>query len=221
MQRSDSFPRFFRSLPAMAVAALLLAGCAQHREPNYYSMQRDNTESDARHQAQGRHDAIAPSQIQLGFGENAKKPGEDNTPSPQAQAQAALRPLSQPRTFLGTVPCLIGSSTDCAASRITLTLAPTGEWRARTHYLGGSGQQPDLLEQGCWEAIGMQPARILLQTNSKQNKADFTFVTDNILRVNMLNNIRPKLEYRLTRQADVDPIDELSAKAPLDCGKTQ
>jgi hypothetical protein len=197
--------------------ALVLAGCAQQRPPGYYDTPHDSTLSDAQKKAQGQTGARAPSQIQLGFG-NENKPGKTAAqPGGQraASAAAVARPLTEAKTFLGTVPCVTGVS-DCA-SRVVLTLAPSGEWRARTTRLGGTAGSGDTVEQGCWNVIGTSPLRILLETKDKNPKADMTFATDNVLRINMIDGNQPTLEHRLTRQADIDPINELKGQAALGC----
>lgn len=198
-----------------AFFALTLAGCAQQKAPGYYNTPHDNTESDAQSQAQGRHTARAPSQIQLGFGtdQESKQP-----PSAQAQAAESLaikaRALSEPKTFLGTLPCLVNNSA-CSATRVTLTMAPGGQWRSRTVALNGAEAQT--VQQGCWDVIGTQPLRILLQMKNDVVKANLTFVNDNVLRINMINDIKPTLDHHLTRQQDIDPIDELSGQPALQC----
>src|SRR5690606_1048712 len=103
--------------------------------------------------------------------------------SQEAPAQETVikaRPLAEPKTFLGTVPCLSGDS-GCSAQRVTLTLAPSGEWRARTVLLDNPDAQP-LVQQGCWDVIGTQPLRIMLQQKSQASMANLTFVNDNVLR---------------------------------------
>ncbi|TEA78284.1 copper resistance protein NlpE N-terminal domain-containing protein [Allopusillimonas ginsengisoli] len=210
--------RFSCKSLGIALLALALTACAQTRSPDYYASSRDNTESDARMHAQGRSTSRAPSQIQLGFGDHeGPRPMAGEAPAAQAQAAQRVRPLTEAKTFLGTVPCLTNEGGDCPAMRITLTLAPTGEWRARTHYLNSAATLPDTVQQGCWEVIGSQPTRILLSVGKEGNQADLSFQNDNVLVINMLNNIQPKLEYRLTRQANIDPIDELAGNAPLAC----
>ncbi|HEY9279103.1 MAG TPA: hypothetical protein VIP51_03430, partial [Eoetvoesiella sp.] len=135
----------------------------------------------------------------------------------KAAIAASVRPLTEAKTFLGTIPCLTGEYA-CSATRVTMTLAPTGEWRARTVALDttASGARPALTEQGCWEVVGTAPWRILLQTKAKVNKASLTFVNDNVLRINTINDVKPTLDYRLTRQPDVDAINELTGP-PLQC----
>jgi len=120
------------------------------------------------------------------------------------------------RTFLGTVPCVTGD-TDCPASRVTLTLAPNGEWRSRTVLLGTPGTDRPIVQYGCWNVVGTDPLRIVILTQDQSSKANFTFVNDNVLRVNMYNDVRPMLDYHLTRQPDIDPIDELAGQAPMIC----
>lgn len=197
--------------------ALVLAGCAQQRPPGYYDTPHDSTLSDAQKKAQGQAGARAPSQIQLGFG-NENKPGKAAAQSGDqraARAGAVARPLTEAKTFLGTVPCLTGVS-GCA-SRVVLTLAPSGEWRARTTRLGSKAGSGDTVEQGCWNVIGTSPLRILLETKDKNPKADMTFATDNVLRINMIDGNQPTLEHRLTRQADIDPINEIKGRAAPEC----
>lgn len=200
----------------IALLALALTACAQTRTPGYYATSSNNTESDARMQADGRATARAPSQIQLGFGDREGAQPVGAAPK-EGAAPERLRPLTEAKTFLGTVPCLSDEGGNCPATRVTLTLAPTGEWRARSHSLDASASRPDKVEQGCWQVIGAKPPRILLQLGANDSMADLTFVNDNVLRINMFNNIQPKLEYRLTRQANIDAIDELAKKAPLSC----
>lgn len=194
-----------------------MAGCAQQQAAGYYDTPRDSTASDAQYQAQGRSSAHAPSQIQLGFGANQEKI-KPQTAQDQATENATIkaRALTEAKTFLGTVPCLAGNA--CSASRVTLTLAPGGQWRSRTVMLDNPGAKNNIAEQGCWSVIGTQPLRILLQTKSEAVKANLTFVNDNVLRINAINEIQPTLEYRLTRQQDIDPIDELASQPALQCG---
>ena len=74
------------------------------------------------------------------------------------------------------------------------------------------------VEQGCWDVIGDAPLRIaLVHADRNTAKADLSFQNDNALKVNSLNGVQPMLEHRLTRQADLDPIDELRDRAALAC----
>jgi hypothetical protein len=210
-------PGFYKLLGATALA-VFLAGCAQQRAPHYYDAPRESTETDAMQQAQGRGGARAPAQIQLGFGANQQDQarGAAAGESTSASTAIAARPLAEPKTFLGTLPCLTGGAA-CSATRITLTLAPSGEWRARTAFLDRPDAKNNRLEQGCWNVIGTQPLRIVLQTQGEASKANLTFVNDNVLRVNMIDGIEPTLEHRLTRQPDIDGITELANPAALHC----
>jgi len=206
-----------------ALIALALAGCAQQRAPGYYNPEHDSTLSDAQQQAQGVGISRAPSQVQLGFGDTTQKPAKPapakagekaEAPAAAAPAATAIRPLMEARTFLGTVPCL--GDTACSAARVTLTLAPSGEWRSRTQVLG-QGDKAPILEQGCWVPVGSDPWRILLTTPGKQTTSNLTFITDNTLRITSVNGVPPTLNYHLTRQADVDGIDEMSKRPALKC----
>lgn len=198
------------------VMTILVAGCAQQQTAGYYDTPHDSTYADAQNQAQGRSVARAPSQIQLGFGQTeGKKPAAEQAQAPQAPSGQA-RPLSEPKTFLGTLPCL-SADKGCSATRLTLTLAPGGQWRARTVLLNAPDSKNNIIEQGCWDISGTQPLRILLQLKNENTKANLTFVNDNVLRVNMINNQQPTLDYHLTRQADVDAIDELAGQPAMVC----
>lgn len=208
---------------AVACVALLLGACAQQKAPGYYATEHDTTATDARDQALGRERSYAPAQLQFGFGSTQKsKPANGNAAAEApaaATATANPRALTEAKTFLGTVPC-VGNATACSANRITLTLAPTGEWRARTASLNTTpGAETTTVEQGCWNVIGTQPLRITLQLKNKNTKASLTFLSDNVLRINSLDGVVPNLDYRLTRQADIDAINELNKRAPLQCAR--
>lgn len=206
-------------LASLALAGLL-AGCAQPRESAVrYDTSRENTQRDAQTHVLG-ESPRATSQIKLGFGETGAAtpvaPGAEAEADAQEPAPAIPRPLAEPRSFLGTVPCPSGMA--CEAARYMVTLAPSGEWRARTQLLvNGQTRQP-VLDQGCWDVIGAEPLRIaLVPPNEGSAMADLTFVNDNTLRVNMLNGTQPVLEHRLSRQADLDPIDELKDRPAITC----
>jgi hypothetical protein len=210
-------------LLAVAAATVILAGCAQQRDPGYYAVEQNTTQSDALQQAEGPTGSMAPSQIQLPFGNQKKKPAQKQ--SDQAKAQAAVReatrPLMQAKTFLGTLPCITKTDT-CSANRITLTIAPTGEWRARTEILGPDSKPGGkAVQQGCWSVIGTKPLKVLLQLKNDNSKASLTFINDNVLQVDSFNGVRPTLNYRLTRQADIDAIDELHGLPALHCSSVQ
>lgn len=198
----------------MLAFAALVAGCAGQSAPGYYETPRESTLSDAQHQARGRGDATAPSQIQLGFGDTAEETAGKAAEEDADAAPGLPAPLRRAGTFLGTVPCLEAGG-NCPAQRLTLTLAPSGEWRARTEYLP-AGEQPPLVQRGCWNRVGETPLRIQLETENKVGKGVFSFASNNVLRVVLLNDLKPGLDVRLTRQADVDGISELQG-APLDC----
>ncbi len=204
------------------LAAILLAGCAGSHEEGYYDAPRESTLTDARKQAQGPRGARAPAQLQVGFGDTRSEKDRDEAARAQAEAETPasarrdVRELRQPRSFLGTVPCVTGDA-DCPASRIMLTLAPGGEWRARTTLLGTPAPREPIVQRGCWDVSGRDPLRIVLRNESGQTRAGFVFVNDNLLRVTQYNDVRPALDYHLTRQPDLDPIDELAGLPALVC----
>lgn len=219
----------FRSIAgiSLVLGMALLTGCAQQQRPaaGYYDTPHDSTLADAQQQAQGRRGARAPSQLQMGFGETeAERANRRSQEAVTAEAGSAespessttVRPLLEPKTFLGTLPC-VNSDANCPAMRMTLTLAPSGEWRARTVPVNAAADTSAIVQQGCWDVMGTSPLRIVLQAQGQESSTSLSFVNDNVLRVAMYNDIRPTLDYHLTRQADIDPIDELADRPALNC----
>ncbi|PLC52409.1 hypothetical protein CR155_18065 [Pollutimonas nitritireducens] len=201
-----------------AVLALVLAGCAQQKPSGYYDTPHDNTATDAQIHAQGRDVARAPSQIQLGFGNEEQKANRRKSQQQAAEGTAVkARAVAEAKTFLGTVPCLLNAGPGCSATRVTLTLAPEGQWRARTVLLDHPEPKNNIVQQGCWNVVATQPLRIVLQLPNEATKANLTFVNDNVLRINTIDDIKPTLDHHLTRQQDIDPIDEISSQTPLQC----
>lgn len=216
---SNTIPRLL-SLGLLA----LLAACAQQREPGFYDVPRGDTTSDARHRAQGDAGTVAPAQLQFGFGaDSQKKPTQENgagagaadATGQQARPAAAgniPRELAETRTYLGTIACPAGQQA-CPARRMTLTLAPDGQWRARGTPLDGTAAS---VSMGCWHLVSTEPTGIVLQTGD-QARATLEFIQSNVLRLTRLDGQAPLLESRLTRQADIDPIQELAAKPAEAC----
>jgi predicted small lipoprotein YifL len=202
-----------------ALALFILAGCAQQGPGPTPDSYRDSTQSDARHQAQGRSTAQAAPQLVMGFGETGapRPPQTPEAAAIEASSPTRARALTEPRTFLGTVPCLTGNGA-CPPSRITLTLAPAGQWRARTVSVNNTNPAaaPNV-QQGCWNIVGTQPLRITLQTSNESSLATLAFVNDNVLRIALFQGVTPTLDYSLTRQADIDPIDEIQSQTALQC----
>ena len=135
-----------------------------------------------------------------------------NVPSVQSQL------IPEAQTFTGTVPCF-NSEMRCTAQRITLTLAPNGRWRARAAYLertnADGGTQ---IEQGCWRAVMMAQPRIVILTAQGNVRADLSIISaGNALQLGSINGRVPNLLYTLTRQPDMDPIDELNGRPAPSC----
>ncbi|HLT98951.1 MAG TPA: hypothetical protein VKZ70_04330 [Burkholderiaceae bacterium] len=210
-------PSSLRTLGALALLGLLAACATPEESALRYDTTRENTQTDARDHVMGERPRAA-SQIQLGFGSTDTPPAERAQAAGEQAVAAPIapRPLAEPRSFLGTVPCPSGMT--CEAARFVVTLAPSGEWRSRTQLLVGNQVRQTLTDQGCWDVIGDRPLRIaLVQQNRESAMADMTFVNDNSLRVNMLHGAQPMLEHRLSRQADLDPIDELKDRPAIAC----
>jgi hypothetical protein len=130
-------------------------------------------------------------------------------------AQRAFLPQAQ--TFVGTFPCAVESA-QCQAQRITLTLGPNGRWRSRSTYLAGNGQPAaPQAEQGCWNVTGDRPARLLLLDAKNTPRAELLASANNVLTVKTYLGRAPTLAYTLTRQPDLDSIDELAKQALPTC----
>ena len=135
-----------------------------------------------------------------------------NVPSVQSQL------IPEAQTFTGTVPCF-HSEMRCTAQRITLTLAPNGRWRARAAYLERtSADGGTQLEQGCWRAVMTAPPRVVILTSQGNVRADLSVISaGNALQLGSINGQVPNLLYTLSRQPDMDPIDELNGRPAPNC----
>lgn len=128
---------------------------------------------------------------------------------------AANSLVPQPQTYMGTLPCF-SPAMQCTAQRVTLTLAPNGRWRGRTAYLEDAPKKAaPVVEQGCWDATDERPPRVILLDGQGNVRVEFLVAANNVLRVRSIGGQTPNLNYNLTRQPDLDPIDELAkANAP-------
>lgn len=160
----------------------------------------------------------------------AGRVAEDGQPAPVAVASAetpaapapasgqASKLVPQPQTYMGTLPCF-AAGLNCEAQRITLTLAPNGRWRGRSAYLAdATNKEKSVAEQGCWDATDEKPPRVFLTGADGNSRAEFVVAANNVLRLRSLAGVTPNLNYTLTRQPDLDPIDELSKQPPPKCG---
>ena len=151
--------------------------------------------------------------------ENTEGSGSGGGSAPAAPApvpNAAVHNLvPQPQTYMGTLPCF-SPAMQCTAQRVTLTLAPNGRWRGRTAYLEDDPKKgPPVAEQGCWDATDERPPRVILMDGQGNARVEFLVAANNVLRVRSIGGKTPNLNYNLTRQPDLDPIDELAkASAP-------
>ena len=223
---------------------VLLGGCAQmqqqRQQPGYYKPPPASSTTDAIAQAEapyGTQTMRAPNQIQIGL------KGGDAAPSQMpASGAATLKAIPtgatsgavtgaaagasdglqasifpEPLTFAGTLPCF-HPEMKCSAQRITLTLAPNGRWRARAAYLEQANQSGTALaDQGCWRVIPQAVPRIVLLNLSGNVRAELALTATNVLRLVSMNGESPNLVYTLTRQPDLDPIDELNKATPPTC----
>lgn len=186
----------------------------------------------------GREALRAPSQIQLTLPERgqARKAGEqpeavaatsapavdpNMLPPDVLDAQGATAAVAAPlqdgspwvrdtQTYMGTVPCYTGNTAACRAQRVTLTLSPNGRWRSRTVTVepAQADAQP-YTDEGCWRASGDQRERITLYDAKRTSSvASFSFSQGNALILRTLHDQPSTLTYRLSRQPDLDPINE-------------
>lgn len=222
---------------AILAGAALMAGCAQQRSPGYYNPPAAGTRTDAQYQGEGaayRSVVRAPSQLQIEL--KAPPPGQERakpaSPASQeaatanattaAEAAGSASPAAhalvpQAQTYMGTLPCLTPSA-QCAAQRVTLTLAPNGRWRSRTAFLDNAGSlSKPTAQQGCWDATAERPPRVLLADADGAPLAEFVVSANNVLRLRSILGNTPNLNYSLTRQPDLDAIDELSKQPPPKC----
>ena len=135
---------------------------------------------------------------------------------PASTPSAAAHSLvPQPQTYMGTLP--FSPAMQCTAQRVTLTLALNGRWRGRVAYLESDAKQgAPVVEQGCWDATDERPSRVILLDGKGNVRAELAAAANNVLRVRSIAGQTPNLNYNLTRQPDLDPIDELAkAAAPL------
>jgi hypothetical protein len=152
-----------------------------------------------------------------------------NAPRTAAEANAAAgrtaagihpelaKVVPQPQTYLGTLPCL-SPGMQCNAERFVLTLSPNGRWRARTSYLNaGADSGKPIAEQGCWGTSTAEPPHVLLMDLKGNARADFILAANNVLQLGSLGGVQPNLAYRLTRQPDLDPIDEVGREPAGAC----
>ncbi len=197
----------------------LLAACAEQSQPGYYDPPRGSTATDAHQRAEGRKTAGTPGQLQIGLGQqqgNKKRPATAQN-EPQASAQAlAMRSLpaelSDTRSYLGTIPCAAGQ--DCQAMRLSLTLAPDGQWRSRNTPLDGTGSVQTYM--GCWYLSGTKPTTLVLQVGDNA-LLSLKFIATNVIQINWAGGQQSLMDARLTRQADIDPIAEITPGTPLNC----
>lgn len=228
--RSTICRYFALSLP------VVLVGCAQMQQqmqqPGYYNPPAASSATDAIEHAEGPYGTQtmrAPSQIQIGLknrgadaaptqGAAAPVAGQASAATAASQAadsassadtlQASLFP--EPLTFAGTLPCFHPEMM-CSAQKITITLAPNGRWRARAAYLDQAAKSgAPLADQGCWRVIPQAIPRIVLLNPSGNVRAELAQSSSNVLRLISINGDSVNLTYTLTRQPDLDPIDELN-----------
>jgi len=223
-------------------AALGMTGCAQQKTEGYYDPPVESTVTDAQAQGSGanyRSVIRAPSQVQIALKppapnrqqQNAAAAAgapttEDGTAVPQGANETEPAPsvnaaaqalVPQPQTYMGTLPCF-SPAMQCTAQRVTLTLAPNGRWRGRVAYLDNDPKKgPPLAEQGCWDATAEHPPRVILMDGQGNPRAEFVVSQNNVLRVRSVAGQVPNLNYTLTRQPDLDPIDELAKAPALKC----
>ena len=145
----------------------------------------------------------------------ADAPPSSAATAPSESLQATLIP--EPQSFAGTLPCF-HPEMKCSAQRVTITLAPNGRWRARAAYLEQSSKNSTVqTDQGCWRASAQAVPRVVLLNNQGNVRAELAMTSGNMLRLISMNGGTANLTYNLSRQPDLDPIDELKGKPAPNC----
>ena len=135
--------------------------------------------------------------------------------APTESLQATLVP--EPQSFAGTLPCF-HPEMKCSAQRVTITLAPNGRWRARAAYLEQSSKNSTVqTDQGCWRASAQAVPRVVLLNNQGNVRAELAMTSGDVLRLISMNGSAANLTYNLSRQPDLDSIDELKGKPAPNC----
>lgn len=162
--------------------------------------------------------ADPPTPVPPAGGTNARMTPAGEAANTAAATDPTLRAfMPQAQTYAGTFPCLTPSP-QCEAQRVTVTLGPNGRWRSRTTYLASQATPPvKQTEQGCWTVTPERPARVLLLDEKGATRIELVASANNVLRVRSVLGRAPTLDYSLTRQPDLDPIDEMSAQPIPTC----
>jgi len=135
--------------------------------------------------------------------------------APTESLQATLIP--EPQSFAGTLPCF-HPEMKCSAQRVTITLAPNGRWRARAAYLEQSSKNSTVqTDQGCWRASAQAVPRIVLLNSQGNVRAELAMTSGDVFRLISMNGATANLTYNLSRQPDLDSIDELKGKPAPNC----
>lgn len=143
--------------------------------------------------------------------ESNTAPASSTTDTPQALL------IPEPQSFAGTLPCF-HPTMKCSAQRITITLAPNGRWRARATYLEQTNKSGAVqTDQGCWRTSAQAVPRVVLLNHQGAVRAELAMTSTNILRLISMNGDNTNLTYNLSRQPDLDAIDELKGKPAPDC----
>ncbi|WP_313624581.1 hypothetical protein [Achromobacter sp.] len=159
-----------------------------------------------------------PEGAESGSGSSGGSGAAASAPAPAPAPSGISHSLvPQPQTYMGTLPCF-SPAMQCTAQRVTLTLAPNGRWRGRTAYLDNDPKKgPPVSEQGCWDATDERPPRVILMDGQGNVRVEFLVAANNVLRVRSIGGQTPNLNYNLTRQPDLDPIDELAKSTAPKC----
>lgn len=135
--------------------------------------------------------------------------------APTESLQATLIP--EPQSFAGTLPCF-HPEMKCSAQRVTITLAPNGRWRARAAYLEQNSKNSTVqTDQGCWRASAQAVPRVVLLNSQGNVRAELAMTSGDVLRLISMNGGTANLTYNLSRQPDLDSIDELKGKPAPNC----
>ena len=128
----------------------------------------------------------------------------------RAQPRAATADLHGYAALLLARHAVHGAARDADAGA-------NGRWRGARRLESDAKQGAPVVEQGCWDATDERPSRVILLDGKGNVRAEFAAAANNVLRVRSIAGQTPNLNYNLTRQPDLDPIDELAKAAAPQC----
>jgi hypothetical protein len=201
--------------PAVTTAPAASASTANPRPTSPGQIAGTNVSSGAPATTATYNNANAPADAPPVSAASSADTASSGAAVPPESLQATLIP--EPQSFAGTLPCF-HPEMKCSAQRVTITLAPNGRWRARAAYLEQNSKNSTVqTDQGCWRASSQAVPRVVLLNNQGNVRAELAMTSGDVLRLISMNGSTANLTYNLSRQPDLDSIDELKGKPAPNC----